>query len=478
MIFILAFRNLLRNKRSTLLLLMLISFITMVFFWGNSFLSQSDRGLRRTYADNLTADLMIQKTQDISMNLFGANTPVIDDFFVMPVLPAYNEIRTTLEDQGLSQLSAVVSGKAAMDLAGVRQGVPLLGVETPSYFSIFPGIDLLEGELLLQDQPGVMLTRDMVDELREKKGREISVGDSVKFTMAYGTGFRIREVPLKGIFQYSNPGPYMEQIVLVDPQTLRSLSSVLSVAAEEVDIADDTMALLDGDLDNLFTSGDFFGSDDSEFSISDLEEDLSAPAVSSSDIMAGDWNFILIRTETGRNVSRIKKDLNRLLEPYGVTVVDWRTAAGNAAMSVLFIQFFFYGGILLISIAGVISIVNIMLISVFRRTREIGTLRAIGASDFTIAGLIVLENLFLSLIAGSVGLLIAWWGMGWLNNLEIPLGNSLISSLFGTNVLVVELQSLEAIKALAVAVALGICSAVYPGALAIKINPIEAVRRG
>ncbi len=475
MIFLLALRNLFRNKRNTLLLVLLVAFITMIFFIGNSFLSQSDRGLRKTYADNLTADLMIQRTQDISMNLFGANTPVIDEFFVMPVLPAYQEIRDALEFPGVSGVASIVSGKAAMDFGGVRQGAALLGVESPDYFSLFPGLELLDGEILEQSIPGVMLSQKMIESL----DHAVAIGDPVKLTMAYGTGFRIREVPLVGIFGYKNPGPYMEQIVLVDPQTLRSLSSVLSEAAEEVDVSDDALDLLDGSLDDLFGDGDFFSSnDEDQFSISDLEADLSSQTEKAVTVSGGDWNFILIRVEDGLRIPRLKKQLNNMLSSYGVTVVDWRTAAGNTAMSVLFIQFFFYGGIILISVAGIISIVNIMLISVFKRTREIGTLRALGASDITIAGLILLENLFLSLIAGILGIAIAWLGIRFLNHLEIPFGNSLITSLFGTKFLYIELIPSEAIRSILVAVGLGVCSAIYPGAYAIKINPIEAVRRG
>ena len=85
MIFFLALRNILRQKRSTLLLSILIAFITVIFVVGNTLINQSDKGLKHTFVNNLTADLMIQKTGDMSMSLFGANTPVIDDFFNIPV---------------------------------------------------------------------------------------------------------------------------------------------------------------------------------------------------------------------------------------------------------------------------------------------------------------------------------------------------------------------------------------------------------
>ena len=413
------------------------------------------------------------------MNLFGANTPVIDEFFVMPVISHHSEIMRLLAEAGVNQTASIVSGKAVMDFSGTRRGVALLGVETPSYFSIFPGIELLKGEFLDKNNHGVMLSREIIDSIEDEYNTKVKVGSPVKFTVAYGNGFRIREVPLTGIYQYENPGPYMDQVVLIDPQTLRSLSSVLNVTTDSFEVEDDALSLLNDDMDNLFMGSDFFGSETEDaFTIADLENDLATKKETPKTIYDGDWNFILIRTGAGQNASRLQAKLIKLLEPYGVSVVDWRTAAGSTAMSVLFIQFFFYGGILLISIAGIISIVNIMLISVFRRTREIGTLRAIGASDVTIAGLILLENFILSLVAGIIGITFAWLCICILNNQSILIGNNLIASLFGSQYLHIELLALEAVKSLTVAVVLGLLSGIYPGLLAIKINPIEAVRRG
>ena len=56
-------------------------------------------------------------------------------------------------------------------------------------------------------------------------------------------------------------------------------------------------------------------------------------------------------------------------------------------------------------LAGVIGIGNILLISVKERTKEIGIRRAIGASPNHIRKQIILESVFLTLIAGIIGII-------------------------------------------------------------------------
>ncbi len=462
-----------------------MAFISLVFFLGSSLISQSVRGLKSTYVDNLTGDLVIQKESRISMNLFGANTPVIDDFFTIPVLPAYEEVKQVLKETlPDARFAGMVSGKAVLDAAGVRTAVPLMGVDAQSYFTLFPGLKLEKGEWLKPEEQGILITQGRAKSIETKTGHPVQIGQLVKLTYAGRTSFKIREVPIRGIVSYTNPGPFMEEVVISDAQTVRALSSVLAEAAEDVDVEEEALELLDSDADDLFGSDTGFF-DDVEASaneqdnlIDDLRNELATQENSEAPWIGGDWNFIIIRLPEDASALMARNRLNSRLKPLGVQAVGWQTAAGNSALLVLLVQNLFYIGIILVGIAGVVTIINIILISVFRRTREIGTLRAIGASDSYIMGMLGLENLSLSLAGGLAGILCGRFFMNYINALEWPIPHPFIAALMGSPVLTMTFLPELALRAVLLAVLIGFLSAIFPAVKAIRINPMEAVRQG
>ena len=82
-------------------------------------------------------------------------------------------------------------------------------------------------------------------------------------------------------------------------------------------------------------------------------------------------------------------------------------------------------------LAGVIGIGNILLISVKERTKEIGIRRAIGASPNDIRKQIILESVFLTIIAGIIGIILGAFVLTGINtvteNMEsIPFTNATV----------------------------------------------------
>ncbi|MCL2266406.1 MAG: ABC transporter permease [Treponema sp.] len=483
MVFFLALRNIARNKKNSIITALLIAIIIFIFFIGNIIIERSNVSLHDAFIKSITGDVVIQKKGDVSMNLFGANTPVIDYFFVIPVLPAYDMVMEIVRAaDGVSGITSQVSGNAIMDFMGAREAVLLCGPDVQNYFTMFSGVILEEGRFLRNGEYGAMITKERALKIKEKTGSYPEIGSLMLLTSGSDIGFKIREVPLTGIFSYQNPGLFMNEIVITDPQTVRVLNSIQVAASVDVNLTDNDLFMFSADIDDLF-GFDYYEPDEAifneAFTVDYLNLYLSETSHNTEDhLEGGGWNFIIISLEEGVNPGAFIKSLNRQIEPFGVTAVDWRVSAGTSAMLLLLIQVLFNAGMFLVCIAGVITVINIQLISVFRRTREIGTLRAIGASDFYIGFLILCESVILSAAAGVAGIFGSSLFIKWINSLALNIQNDLIASLFGGAAVNLAFVPSIAVISVILSVVLGVIVSIYPVNVTLRIEPMEAVRQG
>jgi len=486
MVFYLALRNIIRNKKNSIIIILLIAVITFFFFLGNSVIGMIDRGIRQAYIESLTSDVVLEKTSDITMNLFSANAPIISSFFNIPVLPAYDSVmEIAAAEPGVNGITSQVSGKAFLDLMNVREPVLLCGVDAESYFSLFPGITLEEGRFLSAGEYGAMITEERAQRIKLYSGERPAIGAPLLLTSGGAMGFKIREVPLVGIYRYKNPGQFMNEIVIIDPQTVRVLNSI-QVAGAKSDYknaagGEISTRLLAADPDDIF--GEVFSANDETkdagFSVNFLENYLrDSKSDKNAQETGGDWNFIILRLKKGVSAGAFISSLNKKIQPYGITAVNWRIAAGNSAILSLLLQIMFNSGIFLVCVAGIITLINILLITVFRRTREIGTLRAIGASDVYIRSLVYSENFFIAVIAAFAGLIAGVLFISWINSLGINISNELIVSIMGGNILKLEFIPQTAVFSFLMAVLFALAASLYPVEVTVRIEPIVAVQRG
>ena len=112
-------------------------------------------------------------------------------------------------------------------------------------------------------------------------------------------------------------------------------------------------------------------------------------------------------------------------------------------------------------IVGGIGIMNIMLVSVTERTREIGIRKAIGATPRDILLQFLTEASFISIIGGMIGIAM---GIG---------GSVVVSKFAGWTTLI---SSMAVIAALVVSVGVGLFFGIYPASKAASLHPIEALR--
>ena len=120
-------------------------------------------------------------------------------------------------------------------------------------------------------------------------------------------------------------------------------------------------------------------------------------------------------------------------------------------------------------LAGVIGVSNIMLIIVKERTREIGIRKSLGATPFSIIALIIQESVFITIIAGYVGLVI---GILLLSSISFGLEEFNIDTGMFRNP---EVNLQTALLSLLVLVIGGGLAGLFPASKAARINPIEAL---
>jgi len=120
------------------------------------------------------------------------------------------------------------------------------------------------------------------------------------------------------------------------------------------------------------------------------------------------------------------------------------------------------GAIAAISLlVGGIGVMNIMLVSVLERTREIGIRKALGAKERDIWGQFLIEAAFLTFAGGIIGIIFGW-GASWLID---KMG--VTSTVVTTDIVIL---------AISVSVGIGLFFGFYPAWNASRLNPIEALR--
>lgn len=181
-----------------------------------------------------------------------------------------------------------------------------------------------------------------------------------------------------------------------------------------------------------------------------------------------DWSVgqILVRAASPKAVDSAKRSIEGILrDRHGVvdfTVItqDDMLAAINRILSVLSAAM---GGIAAISlVVGGIGIMNIMLVSVTERTREIGVRKAIGAKRRDILIQFLIEAVVISVFGGILGVLLGVGGSAALARIVPNIPTAISFTAVAVSLLF--------------AFAVGCFFGVYPAAKAARLNPIEALR--
>ncbi|MFW5713329.1 MAG: ABC transporter permease [Brevefilum sp.] len=185
--------------------------------------------------------------------------------------------------------------------------------------------------------------------------------------------------------------------------------------------------------------------------------------------------LILVSVETAEVADQAIQQIRTILRrthripprsPDDFTVLNQQDFLSVAA-SITNVLTIFLGGIGAISLlVGGIGIMNIMLVSVTERTREIGLRKALGARKKDILLQFLTESVLLSMIGGSIGI-----GFGWVISLVV----SQIAIRSGT-LLDISVTLNSVLLATLFSAAVGIFFGYYPANRAASLEPVEALR--
>ncbi|NCN39124.1 MAG: FtsX-like permease family protein, partial [Candidatus Aenigmarchaeota archaeon] len=127
------------------------------------------------------------------------------------------------------------------------------------------------------------------------------------------------------------------------------------------------------------------------------------------------------------------------------------------------IGFFTIGIAGISAVVGGLGVMNTMIMSVMERRREIGVLKAIGATNSYVIRMILIESTIISLIGGLLGL-----GVGYL-------GSKAIGAFSGGQAQGIVTSNL-ALNSMLFALFLGVVGGLYPARKASQLSPVEALR--
>ena len=182
--------------------------------------------------------------------------------------------------------------------------------------------------------------------------------------------------------------------------------------------------------------------------------------------------WMTVQVDEGAKFEEVKKKVEAVLrrahhvrvgQPDDVEIHTQEEVMRNVNEATLIFKIVFYSIAGISLVVGGIGIMNIMLVSVTERTREIGVRMAVGARRGDILLQFLVEALIISLVGGGFGLL--------LGVMFADLLDKILQGMFMT-----EITTSVVITALATITVVGVLSGIYPAFKASRLDPVEALR--
>ncbi|MDO8647035.1 MAG: ABC transporter permease [Candidatus Diapherotrites archaeon] len=182
--------------------------------------------------------------------------------------------------------------------------------------------------------------------------------------------------------------------------------------------------------------------------------------------------FAMIRAESKEDINAVQEKIQKIFErDYGKNQKEFTVISSEQVLESInnilgIIQLFLVGIAAISLLVGCIGIMNTMIMAVMERTKEIGVMKAIGATDGLVLSIFVLEAGFIGLVGGIIGIIIGY-------ALAFLVGIIANASGFALDV---QFDIMLVIGAMAFSLIVGMASGAYPASRAAKLDPVEALR--
>jgi putative ABC transport system permease protein len=219
-------------------------------------------------------------------------------------------------------------------------------------------------------------------------------------------------------------------------------------------------------------SGDFFTIEEEDFEIvgvlsitgiSDIDLGVVVPLEDLQDVLEEENVMaVYVIPDDVKDTERIAEDIEDASEKFDA--LTSQELARQAGAIVDQVRIFTFGIGAIAAFVGGLGVMNTMIMSVMERRREIGVMKAIGATNRMVLRQIITESAMISLLGGIGGILLGL------------LGAVLLSNVIGGGAITATVTPGLALTGLSFALFLGVVGGLYPARKAAQVDPVEALR--